>query len=34
VPGGLRRVLYTDLSPEEARRYGLPPPPGKRRRTG
>ena len=28
VPGGLRRVLYTDLTAEEARHYGLPPPPG------
>jgi hypothetical protein len=28
VPGGLRRVLYTDLTAEEARAYGLPPPPG------
>ena len=28
VPGGLRRVLYTDLTADEARRYGLPPPPG------
>ena len=34
VPGGLRRVRYAELTPEEARRYGLPPPPGKRRRTG
>jgi hypothetical protein len=28
IPGGLRRVLYTDLTPEEAKRHGLPPPPG------
>jgi HNH endonuclease len=28
VPAGLRRVLYTDLTAEEARHYGLPPPPG------
>jgi HNH endonuclease len=27
-PDGLRRVLYTDLTAEEARHYGLPPPPG------
>ncbi|MFI5047998.1 MAG: HNH endonuclease signature motif containing protein, partial [Acidimicrobiia bacterium] len=31
VPGGLRRVVYADLTPEEARRYGLPPPPRRRR---
>jgi hypothetical protein len=30
VPGGLRRVLSTDLTAEEARHYGLPPPPGSR----
>ena len=30
TPGGLRRVLYADLSAEEAARYGLPPPPGSR----
>jgi hypothetical protein len=30
VPGGLRRVLYTDLTADEARTYGLPPPPGRR----
>jgi hypothetical protein len=28
VAGGLRRVRYAELTPEEARRYGLPPPPG------
>jgi hypothetical protein len=28
VPGGLRRVRYADLTPEEARQFGLPPPPG------
>jgi hypothetical protein len=28
VPGGLRRVLYSDFTPEQARQYGLPPPPG------
>jgi hypothetical protein len=28
VPGGLRRVVYTDLTADEAGRYGLPPPPG------
>jgi hypothetical protein len=28
VPGGLRRVLYASLTPEEAALYGLPPPPG------
>ena len=33
-PDGLRRVLYTDLTAEEARRYGLPPPPGSTRSTG
>ena len=27
-PDGLRRVLYSDLNAEEARRPGLPPPPG------
>ena len=27
-PDGLRRVLSADLSAEEARHYGLPPPPG------
>jgi hypothetical protein len=27
-PDGLRRVLYTELTADEARRYGLPPPPG------
>ena len=32
-PDGLRRVLYTDLTAEEARRYGLPPPPGSTRST-
>ena len=32
LPGGLRRVLYADLTAEEAMRYGLPPPPGRRRR--
>jgi hypothetical protein len=32
VPGGLRKVLYTDLTADEAKRYGLPPPPGRRRR--
>jgi hypothetical protein len=31
VPGGLRKVIYTELLPDEARRYGLPPPPGRRR---
>ena len=31
TPGGLRRVLYTDLTADEARAYGLPPPPGRRR---
>jgi hypothetical protein len=31
VPGGLRRVRYTDLSADEARHYGLPPPPGRPR---
>jgi hypothetical protein len=29
-PDGLRRVLYTDLTADEARRHGLPPPPGSR----
>jgi hypothetical protein len=29
-PGGLRRVLYADLSAHEARHHGLPPPPGSR----
>jgi hypothetical protein len=28
LPGGLRRVRYTDLTPQEAAQYGLPPPPG------
>ena len=28
TPGGLRRVRYTDLTADEAARYGLPPPPG------
>jgi hypothetical protein len=31
VPGGLRKVLYADLTAEEAARFGLPPPPGRRR---
>ncbi|MFI5046885.1 MAG: HNH endonuclease [Acidimicrobiia bacterium] len=31
VAGGLRTVVYADLTPEEARRYGLPPPPRRRR---
>jgi hypothetical protein len=32
VPGGLRTVVYADLTPEEARGDGLPPPPTRRRR--
>ena len=32
LPGGLHKVLYTDLTTEAAKSYGLPPPPGTRRR--
>jgi hypothetical protein len=32
VPGGLRTVLYAELTADEAQRYGLRPPPGRRRR--
>jgi hypothetical protein len=28
TPGGLHRVRYAELTAEEARMYGLPPPPG------
>ncbi len=28
LPGGLRRVLYASLTPDEAAEHGLPPPPG------
>jgi hypothetical protein len=31
VAGGLRTVVYADLTPEEARGYGLPPPTRRRR---
>jgi hypothetical protein len=30
-PDGLRRVRYDELTDDRARRYGLPPPPGRRR---
>jgi hypothetical protein len=32
MPDGLHLVVYAELSPDEARTYGLPPPPGHRRR--
>jgi hypothetical protein len=32
MPDGLRLVVYAELSSDEARTYGLPPPPGHRRR--
>jgi hypothetical protein len=31
VPSGLRTIVYADLTPEDARRYGLPPPTRRRR---
>jgi hypothetical protein len=34
LPDGLKVVAYTDLTAEQAARYRLPPPPGKRRRPG
>jgi hypothetical protein len=33
-PDGLRLVPSTDLTTDEAKEYGLPPPPGRRRRPG
>jgi hypothetical protein len=33
-PDGLRLVVYGDLTADEAESYGLPPPPGRRRRSG
>jgi hypothetical protein len=30
-PDGLTLILSTDLTDKEAREYGLPPPPGRRR---